>query len=260
MTSFYGGGAFGSGSWGSGSSEDKFPPVKNLISTESPTILSELSDGLYSLTGTYKYSPDDIEHPAVVSKLIEVQRDLINQEKKVNFDLFEDGLYFIATLTCYEDGTTNLDKVLITNDRLDPTAPGVVSSEIPLPEEGYKAGEMWRVIEEGVYVGQFCEIGDLIICVESYEDAFNYSDFTIVQANISGAVTNPGGAEEDHIPVFSSSNRIVDIGLLKDDVVSAIDLKHEHSNKEILDSYDIPQSEIVELINETKQDMELEEF
>lgn len=257
MTSFYGGGAFGSGS----NSEDKFPPVKNLINTDTPAILSELSDGLYSLTGTYKYFPDDIERPAVVSKLIEVQRDLTNQEKKVKFDLYEDGLYFIATITCHDDGATELDKVLINNDRLDPIAPGIVSSDNPLPTEGYKAGEMWRVTEDGEYAGHICEVGDLILCIKSYETTFSALDFTVVQANLSEAVTSPGATEIDNIPVFTGSNEIGDSGLTKDEVTSTIEMKHQHSNKEILDSYDKSQEEIISfIVEEARKDMELEEF
>lgn len=114
MTSFYGGGGLASGSGGSSSYDDLTgAPLKKLESSESPIILSELSDGLYSITGVYFYTPDGLEQPAVIDKLIQVERDTLTNSKIVKFDSFEDGKYYIVTLTCKADGTVITDKLLV---------------------------------------------------------------------------------------------------------------------------------------------------
>lgn len=74
---------------------------------------------------------------------------------------------------------------------------GVASDGIPTTN--YKAGWYWLVDVAGTYVGQTCEIGDMIFCVENYSSAFSNSDFTVIQNNLDLiAITN---AEIDAICV-----------------------------------------------------------
>ena len=49
----------------------------------------------------------------------------------------------------------------------------------------YKQGWYWVVATAGVYVGQDCEAGDMIFCVEDYSTAYKASDFNVVQTNLS---------------------------------------------------------------------------
>ena len=48
---------------------------------------------------------------------------------------------------------------LITN--LPSAVPGIVDADNPIPINGYRAGQTWRVVFEGTYAGQKCEVGDL---------------------------------------------------------------------------------------------------
>lgn len=127
--------------------------------------------------------------------------------------------------------------------------PGIVDgTDNPLPSTGYKAGQMWRVAEEGTYAGTECEIGDLIICLKDYsEGSAGNTDFMVIQANISGAVTGPDAATDAHIVIFDGTTGKV----IKDSNVSiaslndAIGKAHEHTNKTQLDTYTMNQTELL---------------
>lgn len=127
--------------------------------------------------------------------------------------------------------------------------PGVVNSENPLPAN-YKAGQHFRVAEAGTYAGVNCEVGDLILVVKTYnaETASN-DDFMVLQANIDGAVTSTAETSTiGEIVVFDAvTGKVikgsgVQIASLNDAIAKA----HEHSNKDVLDSYDKSQTELLE--------------
>ena len=126
--------------------------------------------------------------------------------------------------------------------------PGIVDSENAIPAD-YKAGDSYRVAEDGEYAGVQCEVGDLILVVKDYnaETASN-DDFMILQANIDGAVTSTADVTTvGEIVVFDAvTGRVikgsgVQIASLND----AISKAHEHANKEVLDSYDKSQTELL---------------
>ena len=52
-------------------------------------------------------------------------------------------------------------------------------------------GDTYRVIEAGMYAGQNCEIGDLIIAITT--SGTSSSDWTVAQTNIDGAITSLSG-------------------------------------------------------------------
>ena len=127
--------------------------------------------------------------------------------------------------------------------------PGIVSSESPLPAE-YKAGQHFRVAEAGTYAGQECEVGDLILVVQSYAaDTASDADFMVLQANVDGAVTSASDVTTiGEIVVFDSvtgkviKSSGVQIASLNDAIAKA----HEHTNKTQLDTYDKTQAELLE--------------
>lgn len=134
--------------------------------------------------------------------------------------------------------------------------PGIVDSENPLPTN-YKAGQTFRVAEVGTYAGVNCEVGDLIMVVKNYnvETASN-DDFMVLQANIDGAVTSVAETTTiGEVVVFDSvTGRVikgsgVQIASLND----AIAKVHEHANKDVLDTYDKTQTE---LLNAAKTEAE----
>ncbi len=127
--------------------------------------------------------------------------------------------------------------------------PGIVSSENPLPETGYKAGQHFRVAEAGTYAGVSCEVGDLILVVKNYNvDTASDDDFMVLQANIDGAVTSAAETTTiGEIVVFDSvtgkviKGSSIQVASLSDAIAKA----HEHSNKTVLDSYDKTQTELL---------------
>lgn len=127
--------------------------------------------------------------------------------------------------------------------------PGIVDSENPIPAD-YKAGDSYRVAEDGEYAGVQCEVGDLILVVKDYaEGTASDDDFMVLQANIDGAVTSTADVTTvGEIVVFDSvTGKVikgsgVQIASLNDAIAKA----HTHENKEVLDTYDKTQTELLE--------------
>lgn len=127
--------------------------------------------------------------------------------------------------------------------------PGIVDSSNPLPEN-YKAGQHFRVAEDGTYAGVECEVGDLILVVKNYSaDTASDADFMVLQANVDGAVTSASDVTTvGEIVVFDSvtGKVIKGAGVQISSLNDAIAKAHEHSNKTILDSYDKTQTELLD--------------
>lgn len=110
---------------------------------------------------------------------------------------------------------------------------GVVNADGDLPTT-YETGWTWKVGTKGVYKGQTCEVGDMIIAGVSREGTGNEDgDFSVIQANIDGAVTGPESAVDGNIVAFDGiSGKVVkssDVPMA--DVSDAIAKRHEHTNK-----------------------------
>lgn len=77
-----------------------------------------------------------------------------------------------------------------------------------VPANGYKVGWTYKVITAGTYAGIKCEVGDMLIAINngpvSGTTVVN-ADWTVVQANIEGAVTGPASATAGHIAVFDGA-------------------------------------------------------
>lgn len=146
-----------------------------------------------------------------------------------------------VALKSYVDGLfANLEETCAT--------PAIVNSENPIPAN-YRAGYTYRVAESGTYAGVACEIGDLILVVKDYvEGSASNDDFMVLQANIDGAVTSTADVTTvGEIVVFDAvTGRVikgsgVNIASLND----AVAKMHEHDNKDVLDSFDKTQDEIL---------------
>lgn len=84
---------------------------------------------------------------------------------------------------------------------------GTVSSTVALPTVGYKAGWQYSVQEAGTYAGKICEVGDLILCIKDYASgSASNSDWSVLQANIVGAVTGPAESVAQHVVVFTDTS------------------------------------------------------
>ena len=155
------------------------------------------------------------------------------------------GATFTGTVTLAADPSGNLEAATKQYvDRLvagiNDFTVGIVDSSTPLPATDYKVGQTFRVAEAGTYAGVECESGDLIIVIKDYaaEGASN-SDFLVVQANVDGAVTGPDASTDANIVVFdgTTGRKIKDSTVTIASVQDAIAKAHEHTNKEILDSF-----------------------
>lgn len=127
--------------------------------------------------------------------------------------------------------------------------PIVIDGEHPFPTQAYKAGQKYVVALAGTYLGQKCEIGDLILIVKDYnaESASN-SDGIVLQSNIDGAVTsaNASAVEGEIVVMSGATGKViksskVNISALNDAIAKA----HEHANKDKLDTYTKTQEELL---------------
>ena len=171
---------------------------------------------------------------------------------------------FTGTVTLAADPSQNLEAVTKQYvDRLiagikENSTPGIVDgTDNTIPTTDYKAGQMWRVSVAGTYVGQKCEPGDLIICLKDYaEEGASNDDFLVVQANIDGAVTSSTSASTDgNIVVFDgiTGKIIKDSSVTIASLSDAISKAHEHTNKELLDTYDKNQTDLLAAAQSTAQ-------
>jgi hypothetical protein len=164
-----------------------------------------------------------------------------------------DGATFTGTVTLAANPTQDMEAAtkayvdtLLGNMAMK--QPGTVSAGTGLPEDGYEAGDSWRVTEGGTYAGQECEPGDLIICIKDYDEgSASDSDFMVVQANIDGAVTGPDVAVNANVVIFDGTTGkvIKDSNVTIASVSDAIAKAHEHANKEKLDTYTKTQEELL---------------
>ena len=106
-----------------------------------------------------------------------------------------------------------------------------------LPTTGVRVGDTYKVITAGTYAGEKCEIGDMLIALKN--NASTNADWTVVQANIDGAVTGPASATDDTLVLFDGATGKIIKGstITIATLTAAIDKAHEHDNKTQLDTY-----------------------
>lgn len=92
------------------------------------------------------------------------------------------------------DGTNNtqiattefVNKVVAAAQGETSSMKGVVNSNSDISSlTDYKPGWRWVVQTAGTYVGQSCEVGDVILCLNNYSYGYAASDFTVLQANLA---------------------------------------------------------------------------
>lgn len=127
--------------------------------------------------------------------------------------------------------------------------PIVIDADHPFPAESYKAGQKYVIALAGEYLGQKCEIGDLILIVKDYSaDSHSDADGIVLQSNIDGAVTSADASAIDgEIVVMSgATGKVIKSSKINMTALSdAITKVHEHTNKDKLDTYDKTQEELL---------------
>lgn len=133
--------------------------------------------------------------------------------------------------------------------------PIVIDGDHPFPSTTYKAGQKYVVALAGTYLGQKCEIGDLILIVKDYNsDSHSNADGIVLQSNIDGAVTSAEQSSIDgEIVVMSgATGKVIKSSKINMTALNnAIAKVHEHANKAKLDTYTKTQTE---LLAEASQD------
>lgn len=66
---------------------------------------------------------------------------------------------------------------------------GTVSAQSTITNSSYKRGWYWVVATAGTYVGEVCEVGDMIFAINDKASSYSASDFSVVQNNIE-TITN----------------------------------------------------------------------
>lgn len=126
--------------------------------------------------------------------------------------------------------------------------PIVIDEDHPFPATAYKAGQKYVVGLAGTYLGQKCEVGDVILITKDYNaDGASNSDGLVLQANIDGAVTGATSSVDGEIVVFSgATGKVIKSSKINmsalNDVISKV---HEHANKTQLDTYNKTQTELL---------------
>lgn len=81
-----------------------------------------------------------------------------------------------------------------------------------LPTNNYQAGWTYKVATAGTYAGVACEVGDMIIAVKdgpTTGTSVKNEDWTVVQANIDGAVTSANNLTTDQLVIGNANNKTI---------------------------------------------------
>lgn len=150
-----------------------FAPISHVT-----TYATDVTYGHVILSDSVDASKDVNEHIAATPKALYTAIATANQYSE---DLFaaQDAMVFI--------GTIGADGVITAHN--DVVSPGIVDGVSTLANLDYKVGWTLRFTSEGTYQGQEVEIGDMIIAVRKRGEDFSMDDWTIIQTNISGALT-----------------------------------------------------------------------
>ena len=78
-----------------------------------------------------------------------------------------------------------------------------------VPTNSYSIGDTYRIVTAGTYLGERCEVGDLIIAIKkgpATGSTVITTDWTIAQGNIDGAVIGPSTATiSDNVALFDGT-------------------------------------------------------
>ena len=141
-------------------------------------------------------SDDDINnHIAATPKAVTAGIATANQYAQ---DLFaaQDAMVFVGTIDA--DGTITSHNIAV--------LPTAVDGTTNLTYLNYKVGWTFRFVEAGTFNGEDIEIGDMIIAVRAKGNEFSIDDWTVIQTNISGALTSVSNLNGI---LYSNSSRIV---------------------------------------------------
>lgn len=106
---------------------------------------------------------------------------------------------------------------------------GVANTEADLSADA-QPGWLYVIGTAGTYKGQTLEVGDVIFMNAD-------SEWNVVQANLVNAVKGPDASTAGNLATFNNGtgSELSDSGVSIADVQDAIDKRHTHENKDVLD-------------------------
>ena len=199
---------------------------KNTNLRYNPSI-NKLSTGNLDLTGNLQVSGNatlnnntSIENAIINSLLVNGNSNFINN---VNFIQIPTAPTATAGTSTTQIATTEfvtnaVAQGFVANDAM--VFKGLIGSNqliTQLPTSGYNAGWTYRVANAGIFAGEYCEVGDLLIAINdgpaSGSSVIN-TDWGKVEHNIDGAVFRGSGASNSSVgsstqPVYVNGSGIV---------------------------------------------------
>lgn len=137
-----------------------------------------LNYGHVQLSDSANGDQDVNSHIAATPKAVSSGIAAANQYSE---DLFaaQDAMVFCGTLKA--DGTITSHNTTI--------LPSVIDDASNITYLDYKVGWTFRFVQGGTFNGEDIEVGDMLIAVHKKDQEFNINDWTVIQTNISGALT-----------------------------------------------------------------------
>lgn len=93
-----------------------------------------------------------------------------------------------GVVTSISSDSANLPTVTAVKNYVSSAVTGATAFQGTAPTSfaptNYKAGYYWVVQTAGTYVGETCEVGDMIFAVADYSSAYSASDFEVIQNNL----------------------------------------------------------------------------
>lgn len=158
---------------GNSTLSELFAPLSHVT-----TYATDTTYGNVKLSDLVDDTKDVNEHIAATPKALSAAIAAANQYSE-DLVAAQDAMVFI--------GTVGADGIITAHN--DTVAPGIVDGVSTLANLDYKVGWTLRFVSAGTYQGQEVETGDMIIAVRKRGDDFSINDWTIIQTNISGALT-----------------------------------------------------------------------
>jgi hypothetical protein len=84
--------------------------------------------------------------------------------------------------------------------------PSVIDNASNITYLDYKVGWTFRFVEAGTFNGEDIEVGDMLIAVHAKGSEFDIEDWTVIQTNISGALTSTSNLNGI---LYANSSRVV---------------------------------------------------
>ena len=158
---------------GNNTLSELFAPLSHVT-----TYATDTTYGNVKLSDLLDDTKDVNAHIAATPKALSAAITAANQYSEELFAA-QDAMVFI--------GTVGADGVITAHN--DTVAQGIVDGISTLANLDYKVGWTLRFVSAGTYQGQEVETGDMIIAVKKRGEDFSINDWTIIQTNISGALT-----------------------------------------------------------------------